>query len=55
MKDFIKVFFLLVAVVALNWGLFLLYSRVNPFVLAFIGLIVAVAVILSAILLWKRR
>jgi hypothetical protein len=55
MKDFIKVFFLIVAVAVLNWILFLLYTKVNPLLLAFMGLIAAVAIILSAILLWKRK
>ncbi|HXA01264.1 MAG TPA: hypothetical protein VNW99_04705 [Cytophagaceae bacterium] len=55
MKDFIKVFLLIAASVALYWGLFLLYLKVNPFLIAFIGLIIAVAIILSAILIWKKR
>jgi hypothetical protein len=55
MKDFIKVFFLIAGAFALYFGLFMLNLKVNPFVLALIAIVIAVAIILTAILIWKKR
>ncbi|MFL5727977.1 MAG: hypothetical protein ACJ75J_00705 [Cytophagaceae bacterium] len=45
MKDFLRVFVLFLAAMIFYGGLFLLRVSVNPFLLSFIGIFVAVSVI----------
>jgi hypothetical protein len=55
MKDFVKVFFLIVFALVFYWGLFLIRARINPFLLSFIGIALAAIIIGGGILLLKNK
>jgi hypothetical protein len=55
MKDFFKVLIMMAGVALGVLGLYVLTTKIAPVMVAYIGLAMAVGIILYAILLWKKK